>query len=244
MHTRRNFLGSVIAMVVFGFASSGASAQATTAPNAQQLLTTLYAAITRGDSQTVHAMLGDEMRWVVGSSGANVDSRQLLAVASVPSPARFIIDSLQTHQYGATLILDYIRRDRWPLGDSAFTTSWRALAVFARRAGAWKLVRHTFTWLAQPVRAVAVDSSALQAFVGRYQIGPGYVDYVHWEAGQLVATASDQARGARLVPVSVSAFSPDGIGTVLMFERDHQGRVIGYVQAYPDGRVIRAPRLP
>jgi hypothetical protein len=89
-----------------------------------------------------------------------------------------------------------------------------------------------------------MDSSALQPFVGRYQIAPNYVDNVHWESGHLIATASGQSSGARLVPVSSSAFSPDGIGSVLVFERDPRGRVVGYVQAYPDGRVIRASRLP
>ncbi len=225
-------------------ASAAASAQTTATHDARRLLTALYDAIARGDSQTVHAMLGDDVQWVVGVSGAVVNQRQLLAATSVPSPARSVIDSLQAHQYGATLVADYIRGDRWPLGDSAFTVSWRALAVFARRGDAWNLVRHTLTWLAQPVRAIAVDSSALDAFVGRYQIAPAYIDNVHWEGGHLVATASGQTIGARLVPVSATAFSPDGVGAMIVFERDSKGHVIGYVQAYPDGRVIRAPRLP
>jgi hypothetical protein len=31
---------------------------------------------------------------------------------------------------------------------------------------------------------------------------------------------------------------------MIVFERDARGEVVDYVQAYPDGRVIRASRLP
>jgi hypothetical protein len=118
------------------------------------------------------------------------------------------------------------------------------VAVILRRDGGSRIVHHTLSWLARPVQPIAVDSSALQRFVGRYQIAPGYVDNVHWESGHLVATASGQAAGARLVAVSVNSFSPDGVGAVITFERDAAGLIVDYVQAYPDGRIVRASRLP
>src|SRR5206468_11380276 len=97
---------------------------------------------------------------------------------------------------------------------------------------------------ASPPRDVARDWPALRPLVCRCESGPGDVDDVHWEAGALVATASGQTTGARLVPVSATAFSPDGVGALIVFERDATGRVIGYVQGYANGRVVRARRLP
>jgi hypothetical protein len=47
-----------------------------------------------------------------------------------------------------------------------------------------------------------------------------------------------------LVPVSENAFIPDGIATLIVFERDGSGRVVGYVQGAPDGTVRRAHRIP
>jgi hypothetical protein len=70
------------------------------------------------------------------------------------------------------------------------------------------------------------------------------VDEVHWEGGHLVATVTGAPAGARLVPVSGTVFSPDGTGALIAFERDAAGRVTGYVQGYPDGRVNRRRRLP
>jgi hypothetical protein len=108
------------------------------------------------------------------------------------------------------------------------THSTRALEVFVWRRVQWRLEPHTQAWLVSPVTPVVLDSPALQGFVGRYQIAPGYVDDVHWEGSQLVATASGQATGATLVPVSTNAFSPDGVGALMVFERDATGRVLGY----------------
>jgi hypothetical protein len=106
------------------------------------------------------------------------------------------------------------------------------------------LARHALSWLVAPVLPIVLDSVAQQAFVGRYEIAPGYVDNVHWEHWYLVATASGQSSGARLIPISRNGFSPDGVGALIVFERDAAGRVRGYVQGYPDGRVIRAARIP
>jgi hypothetical protein len=118
------------------------------------------------------------------------------------------------------------------------------LDVFVRQGKRWLLEYHTQTWLVTPAAPVETDSTALAAFVGRYRIGPGYVDDVHWEGPLLVATASGQTVGATLVPVSATAFSPDGVGPLMIFERDATGRVVGYVQGLPDGQVVRAARLP
>jgi hypothetical protein len=207
-------------------------------------LLTLYSAISKGDSTSARSVIADDLLWVVGVNGSTITKSQLLSAASTLSPARFEIDSLRTRQYGAIVVADYVRRDHWPLGRSEFVTSWRALAVIVRRDGTSQIVRHTLSWLARPVQPIAADSIVLQSFVGRYQVAPGYVDDVHWESGHLVATASGQTVGAHLVPVSANAFSPDGIGAVITFERDASGHVVDYVQAYPDGRIIRARRLP
>src|SRR5206468_9484660 len=126
------------------------------------------------------------------------------------------------------------------LGSMDLVTRWRALAVFTGEGPHWQLVRQSLTWLVHPAPPIALDSAALQAFVGRYQIAPGYTDSVHWENGHLVATATGQRAGARLVPVSIDAFSPDGFGALIVFERDAAGRVVGYVQGYPDGTLFRA----
>ena len=212
----------------------------------RRLLVAQYADIAHGDTAALRPRLADDLIWVIGANGNEVSKGQFLAAVAplqVPAP-RFEVDSIRVQRIGDVAIVGYRRADHRAAGAFEVTTLTRALDVFVRRHGKWLLARHTQAWLVTPVAPVPLDSAALQAFVGRYQIGPAYVDDVHWEGDQLVATASGQKAGATLVPVSTSAFSPDGVGALMVFERDATGRVVGYVQGYPDGRVVRAARLP
>ena len=201
--------------------------------------------IAAADTANLAPMVGDDLIWILGPSGASLTKSQFLTAVSRRQrpPPRFEVDSLHVRQAGDAVIVDYRRGDRRQLGGYLLTTQSRVVDVFVERGNRRRLVTHIQTWLVSPVNPVRADSASLDAFVGRYQIGPGYIDNVHWERGHLVATASGQSVGAVLVPVSTSAFSPDGIGALMVFERDASGRVTGYVQGLPDGHVVRAARL-
>lgn len=222
-----------------------ANAQDSVANVFRPLLASEYSATVRGDTTALKGFLADDLVWIVGVNGTEMTKGQLLAAAArfnTPAP-RFNADSVRATRFGNVATVEYRRDDHWPKGAGESVTSWKALDVFALRKGRWLLERHTQVWLVSPVKPIVLDSITMNAFVGRYEIGEGYVDNVHWEGRALVATASGQSTGAHLMPVSAAAFSPDGVGALIMFERDASGRVIGYVQASPDGKVIRAPKL-
>ena len=205
-----------------------------------------YRAIAAADTASLGPMFAEDLIWVIGPTGAALTKRQLLGAigrAAAGEP-HFEVDSLHARRAGDAVVVDYLRRDTRQLGGYRLVTASRVVEVFV---GPWdhrRLVAHSQTWLTTPPVRIEADSSSLEAFVGRYQIGPEYIDNVHWEQGQLVATASGQSVGAILVPLSTNAFSPDGVGAVIVFERDPSGRVTGYVQGLPDGQVVRARRLP
>lgn len=222
------------------------AAQASQSSTFQQLLRNQYAALAEADTAELRRALADSLAWVVATDGSELGKSELLRAAShrqVPTP-RFDVDSVCVQQVGEVALVHYRRHDQRRVGTYERTTWSRALDVFRRQDGHWLLERHIQTWLVARVTQATVDSAALAAFVGQYQIGPGYVDDVDWESGHLVATATGQTTGATLVPVSGTAFSPDGVGALIVFERDPTGRVVGYVQGLPDGQVVRAPRRP
>lgn len=210
------------------------------------IVDSMYNAISRGDTAALRVRLADDLVWLFGASGAEASKTQLLAAASHVQnpPVHFDIDSLKVHSVGNVALASFRRADHRSVGGLDFPARWRVLDVFAKRGGRWQLVHHTQSWFIAPVQAVTVDSAALQAFVGKYAAAPGIVDDVHWENGHLVATLTGFPPGAQLVPVSTSVFSPDSVGALIAFERDSAGRVIGYVQGYPDGRIDRRPKLP
>lgn len=223
-----------------------------TAAALRPALDSLYGALARGDSAALRRWLADDLTWLDPGSGREVGKAQLLAAAGgARGPAAtYDVDSVRVRTVAGApglALLGYRRVDRRRVGGYESTARWRAADLFAWRGGRWQLVRHARSWLPAPVAAAAVvplDSAALAAFVGRYAVAPGLVDDVHWEGGHLVATITGFPPGARLVPVGATVFSPDGTGALLAFERDAAGRVTGYVQGFPDGRVLRRPRLP
>jgi len=247
-YSSRSLLGLVA--LTLAISSRDAGGQSATAATFRRILSALYTGAARGDTAALEPLLAQDLVWVLGANGTALTKPQLLrAAAAHPpgAPARFDVDSVRVRTVGDAAFVDLVRTDRWTVGATSAVYRSRVLDVFVRERGRWRLARHTQTWLVDPVspaRDVARDLEALRPFVGRYEIGPGYVDDIHWESGALVATASGQTTGARLVPVSATAFSPDGVGALIVFERDATGRVIGYVQGYANGRVVRARRLP
>lgn len=245
---------SMTLLIFFAFATVSTATplivraqSATLAAEFRPLLLARYAAIAHADTAALGSYLADDLSWIgIANAGADLSKPGLLALASVPQTPtpEYRVDSIRARRSGDMAIVEYQRSDHRRVGSAEQTTVVRAQEVFVKRGGKWLLELHTQSWVVIPVTPVAIDSVTLQAFVGRYQAALGFVDNVHWEAGHLVATATGEKVGARLVPVSASAFSPDGVAPLIVFERDSTGRVIGYVQGYPDGQVRRATRLP
>lgn len=210
----------------------------------------VYSAISHADTATLRRLLGDDLRWVAASSGAVIDKAQLLTVAGHPFPQvtlEYDIDSLRTWRHGDIATAEYRLTTRRVFREDSLVFKSRGTDVFTLRSGGWELIRHTDTWIVGSPATIAMDSAALVPFVGRYQLGAGYVDDVHFLDGHLVAQSTAEAlvgaTGARLFPVSTDTFSPDSIAPMIVFERDPRGRVTGYVQQQPDGTIKRAKRL-
>jgi len=253
MNTRRRLarlvlIASCVCAALVSNIVAVAHAQSPLSDTFHKLLVSEYAATIAGDTATLGRLVADDAVWFLGANGAIMGKGDLLKITAQnypqPQAPRFDVDSVHATRFGNVATVDYLRNDTWPMGDSVSRNSYRALDVFVMHEGRWQLERHTQVWLKAPITAIALDSTSMNAFVGRYRIGPGYVDNVHWEGKHLVATSSGQSVGAELVPVSATAFSPDGTGVVIVFERDANGRVLGYVQAFPDGSVRLAERLP
>ena len=200
----------------------------------------------RGDTAELVQAFAPELEWTSGASGATAKRPQLVAALRTPPPTgtRFEVDSIAVTTLGPIALVQLVRTDHWPIGVVGYNTRSRVAQVYVSRNGTWQLVRHTQTWIPKMAESVSLDSFALSAFVGRYEIRADYIDTVVLKGSQLVATATGEVEGARLVPIAATVFRPDGVGAPIAFERNEAGRITGYVQTYPDGTVFRARRLP
>lgn len=217
----------------------------------EQRVRTTFDAIARADSAALGDLLSDSLRWLSPTSGAVYGKSQLLgAAARMPTTVRILyaFDSMRVWRAGSVAVAEYrlIDSRTFAAHTNAFTS--RGMDVFTLEGGAWRLRQHVQSWVPRSPARVVADTGALRAFVGLYDRGDGYIDDVHLESSGLIATSSGEkalgASGARLIPVSENAFSPEGSAPLIVFERDARGRVTGYVQQQPDGIVARARRLP
>ncbi len=228
-----------------------AEASADTRGIVTQRVRATFDAIARADTTTLGGLLSGSVRWFSPSSGAVYTRSQLVgAVSGLPAAVaiRYVVDSVRVWSAGSVATAEYRLTDSRTFAAHTNTFTSRGLDVFTWEAGAWRLRQHAQTWVLRSPTTVRMDTTALRAFVGRYDRGDGYIDDVHLEASGLTATSSAEktmgALGAHLLPVSENAFSPEGIAPLIVFERDAAGRVTGYVQQQPDGVVARARRLP
>lgn len=248
------FLGTSIATFIIVLTPTRGWCQRTSASGSPDLVAAIianYAAIADRDTSAVRGGLAGDFRWVLATGGQVVTRLELIAaLARAPTAAvvTFAVDSAHVEVVGHVAMVEYRLTDHRRFGGYARSLVSRGTDTFVERDGGWRLVRRTQTWIVSPPATITLGPTVLRAFVGRYEHGPGFVDDVHLVGGELVATSSAESAsglpGARLLPVSADAFSPDGIAPLIVFERDVRGRVTGYVQQSPDGSVVRARRLP
>lgn len=249
MHSMQRALLAMVLGCVPSLAA-GQSSRPTDPGQFRDLVRTGFAAIAHGDTAALRSYLADDVRWVLGTSGRIATRTQLIAAISHLSPLvtiQYDVDSVSALRVGDAATVEYRLTDRRTFRAYQNVYVSRALDVFVRQDGTWRLLRHNQTWIVAPPATIMLDSAALSAFVGRYDRGAQYIDDVHFVGGQLVATSTAESLagdvGAHLLPVSTSAFSPEGVAPMIVFERDATGRVTGYVQQQPNGTVARARRL-
>ena len=210
-----------------------------------------FTAIARGDTAALRRDVSESLRWHVVTRGAVIGNAQLLSAASRTNAVvtlSYQVDSIRVWQLGAVATAEYRLVDSRTFGQHTNAFDTRGMDVFAWEGDAWRLWRHTQTWVVGPPAVLSLDTAAARAFVGRYQRGSGFVDDVYVVDGVLRAQSSAEKRlgspGARLLQVSEDTFSPEGSAPMIVFERDARGRVVGYVQQEPDGTIVRARKLP
>ena len=261
MTTARAFIPVLVAATALLSTAVGCVRSSTSFPHGYDIgaptlpTAEIFAAIASGDTAVLRTRIGDDLRWVSGTTGTVIGKTRLLAAAARTSPAvslSYRVDSLQTWQHGDVATAEYRLTDRRTFREYQPTFISRASDVYVRRGAGgepprWELVRHTQTWIVRAPDTTSIDTNALRSFVGRYDRGAGYIDDVHLVNSYLVAQSTLEALlgapGAHLWPVSHSTFSPEGSAPMIVFERNANGRVTGYVQQAPDGTITRARRL-
>ncbi|HEU4880325.1 MAG TPA: DUF3471 domain-containing protein [Gemmatimonadaceae bacterium] len=92
--------------------------------------------------------------------------------------------------------------------------------------------------------SVEMDSSALDAYVGRYAWTSGLVNTISREGGKLMSQwRATGSKSEQLALNDSTFFARDDLGVVI-FKKDNAGRVTHYIYRRPDGQEFKANRIP
>ena len=159
--------------------------------------------------------------------------------AHAGSRATYAIANLHWRVQGSLAIVEAEVRERLP--DHA--GAWRETDIFVRHQGRWRYQLHQETAIAQPPVPVTVADDALAEYVGRYRSATGTVDVIELREGKLQAGSATDAERVALIPVGRAAFALPGDPTLLVFQRDRTGSVVGCVWHLPSGQVTNSSRF-
>ncbi len=221
-------------------------------------------ASTGGDERTFHDLIlrrriayghGDSTAYgkLVSPNVVHIDDRgnrreraalMKLVKENVGGHARYEVGVVHVRRAGALAIADCDVVEYAPFGPREQKISAHESNVFERRDGRWLLLQHSETPLLSQPASVALDSTALEEYVGRYEWYPGYVDTISRRGTQLYIQSSGDAETVPLMPAGDGAFFVDGDPTVGFFTRDSTGKVNAELVHFLDGRLVAAHRVP
>lgn len=119
----------------------------------------------------------------------------------------------------------------------------RETNLFAVRNGRWVYLLHQETAIQEHPNAVAIDPIIVADYVGEYRQETGGRDIFSTRGGQLFGQGSPSDEPVQFVPIAPGAFVIAGDPGVMIFERDPQGKVIGYLLHTGNGRMLKAKKI-
>ena len=122
---------------------------------------------------------------------------------------------------------------------SVFSHALRTL--FWKRRGSWQVFARHYSRLPPERTAVKLDPKIYDAYVGQYELAPGFVLSVTREGDILMTQATGQPK-VELLPESEIGFFIKDISAVFVFMRDEKGEVNQLI-TIQDGRIIAAKRI-
>ena len=129
-------------------------------------------------------------------------------------------------------------------GDQELSDRLRRTVHFVRRNGRWLAVMIQFTTVPESHRsAVATDSSALDAYVGRYAWTSGLVNTFTRERGRLMSQWRATGSKDEQLPLNDSTFFARNDLGIVIFKKDNAGRVTHYIYRRADGQEFKANRI-
>ncbi len=248
-------IGALVFLLCLSYSAACTSQEAGTIPRSArtraellQIVTEQFSAVTRGDMAAYGSSMADDLLYI--PDWGTVYSKQQILARTLRTfnegVGKIFQDVRDVHvvDHGNSAILTCEVVERLIYGDQEFSDRLRRTVHFVRRNGRWLAVMIQFTTVPENHRiAVETDSTALDAYVGRYAWASGLVNTLNREGGRLMSQWRATGPKIEQFPLNdTTFFARDDLGVVI-FKKDNAGRVTHYIYRRADGQEFRANRI-
>jgi hypothetical protein len=185
-----------------------------------------------------HAVYTDE------DGGRYTKDQMVAQVTPVPKGVSFHIDILDWRltRFGDTAVDTHNEDQRENFHGQILHALYRVTDTWVRQAGGWRLAASQVLAMRQDPPAAGLPGSVLQSYTGRYAAGPDYVYEISREGPGLVGRANGGKPQPLKAEVADVLFTPGEPRTREVFQRDAEGRVVGFLRRR-DGHDVVFKRL-
>ena len=179
----------------------------------RQLIRAYNEAGGKRDRIALERLFADEYVWVQANGSTLDKAKHIDGIVASEAPFSVPVSDFEDLLvYGDVAI----HRGRFPGGVTN--------TVYARKDGRWQFVQAQSTRLPPERSAVAIDSKALDALLGRYELAPGALATVTRD-GEALLWQGGRRPKVRLRPLSPTRFFAEDTDLEMTFAQDDKGRV-------------------
>jgi len=198
----------------------------------------------RGDKGTFDRIVAADFTGTDESAKVRNKAQERELIQAPPSSIKTSLtnEDVQVRVYGATAIVNGRIVYKGQLGaqkeisfQSGFTDT------FLKRQRRWQVVARHYSRLPPQRTAIKLDPNIYDAYVGQYDLAPGFFLSVTREGDKLMTEATGQSK-FELLPESEIGFFIKDINALFVFLRGKEGKVNQLI-TIQDGRIIAARRV-
>jgi len=198
----------------------------------------------RGDKATWDRIVADDFTSTDESARFRNKAQEREVIQAPPSTIKASLtnEDLQIRIYGDSAIVTGRIVSRAQLGSQPeISFQSRFTDTLLKRRGKWQVFARHYSRLPPERTAVKLDPKIYDAYVGQYELAPGFVLSVAREGNTLMTQATGQPKVELLAESEIGFFIKD-ISAVFVFMRDEKGEVNQLI-TIQDGRIIAAKRI-
>ena len=199
----------------------------------------------RGDKAVAERYLADTYIETDGNGKVATRAQVLANYPGVPASMKATMDleDIQVHDYGDTAVVSARAVMRFEASGQKVSNSYRTTDIWMRRNAGWQLIAEHYSNIPAERVPAKVDPKIYDAYVGQYEMAPGYVITVTREGDKLMYQETGVKTKMELLPENETTFFMKGLTGQNIFVRDAKGRVTHMIFRDPDGQEIKAKKI-